>query len=342
MSIFTGTRCMVCNEKFGNNDDIVVCPDCGTPYHRECYLKNKACVNTLLHESGRPWQPMYDVGDDAMLYQDIKCKECSHTNPPMTLFCESCGNPLAALEFHNENVRKKIEESAVKTDNYTPRGYNQTQNNGVNISPYLINYTDRLCGYNPEEDYDGVKLSELGDYVDTNTHYYLPLFKRFKETSRNFSWNLTAMLFPELFFANRKMPLAALLAVLVRYIVFIPFFIEAFAIAGGTSVLAKFASQFNVTGSSFQMLEMLVYVLSYSLMFFCGSHANSLYYKKALKKIKSIKQKGELSDMPPQNVSAVIVKKGGTSGLWLALFICLDALPYLSIWCYNALSMFFK
>ena len=45
MSNFTGSKCIICENEFNDNDDIVVCPECGTPYHRECYQKEGKCVN---------------------------------------------------------------------------------------------------------------------------------------------------------------------------------------------------------------------------------------------------------------------------------------------------------
>ena len=47
--------CDGCKKKFNEGDDIVVCPVCGTPQHRECYEKNGKCVNAGLHESGFAW-----------------------------------------------------------------------------------------------------------------------------------------------------------------------------------------------------------------------------------------------------------------------------------------------
>lgn len=41
--------CPVCNNKFNEDDDIVVCPDCGTPHHRACYLNNGKCFNDEKH-----------------------------------------------------------------------------------------------------------------------------------------------------------------------------------------------------------------------------------------------------------------------------------------------------
>ncbi len=41
MSRFEGYICPVCMKKFTETDDIAVCPECGTPHHRECYLKKR-------------------------------------------------------------------------------------------------------------------------------------------------------------------------------------------------------------------------------------------------------------------------------------------------------------
>ena len=38
-------------------DDIVVCPDCGAPYHRACYEKQGGCVYADKHGTGFEWTP---------------------------------------------------------------------------------------------------------------------------------------------------------------------------------------------------------------------------------------------------------------------------------------------
>lgn len=49
--------CPVCKENFQTNDDIVVCPVCGTPHHRDCYKKNGECGNFEKHNNGFRWAP---------------------------------------------------------------------------------------------------------------------------------------------------------------------------------------------------------------------------------------------------------------------------------------------
>ena len=56
MGIHTGEKCIVCGQVFTDADDVVVCPECGTPYHRACWQKNGACINLPLHESGKSWE----------------------------------------------------------------------------------------------------------------------------------------------------------------------------------------------------------------------------------------------------------------------------------------------
>ncbi|MDR0197131.1 MAG: hypothetical protein LBI36_02790 [Oscillospiraceae bacterium] len=54
---FKGEQCPVCSERFADADDVVVCPECGTPHHRSCYLGNGDCANGSRHaEGGFEWK----------------------------------------------------------------------------------------------------------------------------------------------------------------------------------------------------------------------------------------------------------------------------------------------
>ena len=41
--------CPVCTKQFNENDDVVVCPECGTPHHKECYNNLGKCFNEATH-----------------------------------------------------------------------------------------------------------------------------------------------------------------------------------------------------------------------------------------------------------------------------------------------------
>lgn len=48
---FKNEKCAVCGMKFFDDEEIVVCPECGTPYHRECWRRTGNCVHSAVHGS---------------------------------------------------------------------------------------------------------------------------------------------------------------------------------------------------------------------------------------------------------------------------------------------------
>lgn len=55
MSKFTNKLCPVCRAPFTEDADIVVCPQCGTPHHRVCYLTKNKCALEEYHARGYEW-----------------------------------------------------------------------------------------------------------------------------------------------------------------------------------------------------------------------------------------------------------------------------------------------
>ena len=52
---YENCSCDGCGQPLLEGEDIVVCPDCGTPQHRACYELNNKCVNEHKHEEGFEW-----------------------------------------------------------------------------------------------------------------------------------------------------------------------------------------------------------------------------------------------------------------------------------------------
>ena len=48
---FKNEKCAACGMKFFDDEDIVVCPECGTPYHRECWNRIGTCIHSAEHGS---------------------------------------------------------------------------------------------------------------------------------------------------------------------------------------------------------------------------------------------------------------------------------------------------
>ncbi|MBQ8170600.1 MAG: hypothetical protein IJZ95_01295 [Oscillospiraceae bacterium] len=55
MSRFTHKLCPVCRKHFSDADDVVVCPECGTPHHRTCYKELGRCGLEKYHADGFVW-----------------------------------------------------------------------------------------------------------------------------------------------------------------------------------------------------------------------------------------------------------------------------------------------
>ena len=53
---YENSTCDGCGQPLLECEDIVVCPDCGTPQHRACYELNNKCVNEHLHAEGFEWK----------------------------------------------------------------------------------------------------------------------------------------------------------------------------------------------------------------------------------------------------------------------------------------------
>lgn len=55
MSRFDNKLCPICRKPLSEASDVVVCPVCGTPHHRACYLAKNHCGVEEYHDSGFEW-----------------------------------------------------------------------------------------------------------------------------------------------------------------------------------------------------------------------------------------------------------------------------------------------
>ncbi len=204
MGKYTGCECIICQKLFQDDDDIVVCPDCGTPYHRECYQTTGRCINEALHAVGGNWQSMQN--ELRKQQGGIECKHCGYVNLPEARTCVSCNLPLMQEEPENPENPEQAEFMIT-----TPDG-----------QQHYFKASDPCCGMSPEYQIEGERLGDVANFVRTNTLYYIPLFRRFQETKRKLSFNLPCILFPYFYFANRKMWLMAIFSGLVWILCSLP------------------------------------------------------------------------------------------------------------------------
>ncbi len=304
MSEYIGSKCIVCGELFTKNDDIVVCPDCGTPYHRECYFKEGKCINTTLHSESSSWKP-----DNFFIPEEdnteIECKNCGYMNANTGLFCKKCGFPLSrSTQNPNSNQR--------------------------NIPPFFYGGGD---SQNPKNEYleqleiDGIKISDYSTYIEKNQLYYLPQFLRFSKTNSQLSVNLSAMLFPEYFFFYRKMNLIGCIIFVFKILISVSTFLVSYKSGYFDGTIFDGMFNFTISNDSLNLIGTLSTVLYWVMTFGCATFANWFYFKKA----KSDITKTKAMDISDSEKAVKFKEHGGTSAKSVVLAMLIQYLLVSSI-----------
>ena len=90
--------CPVCGCIFGENDDVVVCPKCGTPHHRNCWAESGFCANAEKHKEGFVWvSPLVDIPKNPTATPDTKVP---------VVKTETKSTPSGALPFNEDELMK--------------------------------------------------------------------------------------------------------------------------------------------------------------------------------------------------------------------------------------------
>lgn len=270
---YKGNVCKVCGKKFTESDDIVVCPECGTPYHRECYKKEGRCINTELHQKHESWKP--EISEKNDYEEPYKCEKCGCENNPSSRFCEGCGASLydekKILDDMNDSLQKAVCES-------------------MNID---------------DEEIDGVKMYKLAYFVRNNIPYYITMFKRFNKTGKKISFNFLCFLFPYYYFAGRKMYGWAAASFAVITLLSVPAMMD--ILTGSNGLMTTIDSAITQT-SMFSAVLNVTNFLTIAFKIIIAMLANWIYCKFAVKSVKSLE--GSCSDT---EMVYVLMKKGGTN-----------------------------
>lgn len=293
---YTGERCIVCGSLFADGDDIVVCPECGTPCHRTCWEKTDKCSNTALHESGGSWKPAAKVTYTPPDGEPIRCIRCGALNEPDSHFCVECGLPL-------------------NFDRDSSRPFNGTDGTPTTDDvPSMQGMQMRTVRLTPQSDMgDGIKLADFIDYIGTSSLGILASFIKFAKTDRRLSFNLGALIFPELYFFYRKMTKLGILFLTISFILSIPNMIY-YGQSGAFGGMVLFSTPIDFKSADFLKLNEVCGILDIIMNVLAASYANYWYYKKARQDITRIRSEETASE---KDTSLQIRKKGGTS--WAAV-----------------------
>lgn len=327
MSNYTGTKCISCGELFKDGDDVVVCPECGTPYHRECYLREGKCINEALHASGQSWNQEQgcvhesETSEENESAENIRCIRCGFENTPEKLFCEKCGTPLMKNMSDERPFNTADGQGGFNRDMNGFGGMNGFNGSGMDGGPMGAQAFGRTI-YNQDSDIDGVKLGDYAKYVGGNPISFLSNFIRFGKFGGKLSLNLGAVLFPEVYFLYRKMKPWGILALLLFALLSIPNLIYAFSsgIYGVTMDVGV-----NIKSQNFIVIYNIAAYATLFIRIAAGLIANYLYYKQAKKDITKIREE-EISD--DSEAKLKIAAKGGVS--WAAVIVGLTVYAVIS------------
>ncbi len=181
-----GDNCPICKNEFNNNDDVVICPFCGAPYHRECYQNTGACVFEDKHDSGFEYispantkKTNIDESPDPAPTKGILCKKCQTANDASNIFCEHCGTSLHAPVAHPNSPRP------------TRSFFDGFFGGGNTVT-------------NPDEEIEGISHREWSAFFGQNAPFYLNRMQIMKSLQRPISFMFSAFFIGPFYFAYRK------------------------------------------------------------------------------------------------------------------------------------------
>ena len=271
---YENEQCQYCHETFCEQDDVVVCPECGSPYHRDCYKQSGACVRVDLHESGESYKSKEKeatVQEEIKL--EIKCPNCQALNDINKEVCDNCGFILKQPQSFKEVMV---------------------------FDPYAFDENQELD--------EGVTAGDVSKYLGQNSGYFISKYNRMKKTRNPISFNFAAFFFNYMYLIYRKGFVLGIILALILGVLNLPTTFVAMSTLTENIQMPQFAfltSEFveRMTNVSVYT-DTLVWLIEISIALFF----NWFYMKSVIKKVKSMKK------IYGNDYSAVAAKNGGVLG----------------------------
>lgn len=219
MPKYENYKCPVCHRQFEKDDDIVTCPECGTPHHRECYKLVGHCVNEGLHKND---------------YSFLEAEKPMKKEPEVIYY-----SPSENEDLQGEDIINEAKAQSVKDDEESNNDDKSKKAQG-GFSPFQTIQID-MGQYSEKGEIDGVSITDIAATIRNNVPRFISKFKQFSEKKKKLSWNWSAFFFGSFYLLFRKM-----------YKQGIAFFcLVISAIIGGEAAIMKFAPQYIEAMQSF-------------------------------------------------------------------------------------------
>lgn len=340
---YSELQCPVCNKQFSNDDDIVVCPECGAPHHRECYEAESHCFYLDKHCEGFDYRKL--TGDKSESEDGKLCSFCNYKNPSDSRYCNHCG-----LAFPDDNSTESAKGS-YDTDSGR-RTYGESDDNQKDAYDQNLNSTfvfDPMGGVSPEDEVgDSITAGEAAKFVKSNTPFYSRLFSNIRNYNRS-RFSFAGLLFSCVWLMYRKMykigtVLTVIYGLTTLASIYIAFVYQD-TIVNMQTQLYNFSSTFRFTFNSSALTglndfwlslsgEQMFAVIAFNLISIirtaihiaCGLYGNRWYYKHCMHKITEIKSEARNEE----DASARLQTQGGVNfPIAVSLYISYLILFYL-------------
>lgn len=301
-------KCPVCEESFKENDDVVVCPDCGTPHHRDCWKKNGRCFNEEKHGK-EITLPLAETDENEkkieVINEEIKLPETIET-----------------IEDIPIELRQKFLDNNPELKNLLELSEEREKTNKIG-SEFVSSYRAA---------------------VGNNASNYVIKFKFLDKKTSKYFWNGAAFLVPLGWSVYRKMyKLAAIIfavyalffGVLGGFILSNNELIEAtaeciledpeftqkiveYSQGNSSVVLTEKQTKLVEITEKFEIplwLQVFNYIVVFGTRFFMGMKSTQLYFKENEKRIEKARKKG----LDGEALKKYLSKKYGTLPMLIAV-----------------------
>lgn len=288
---YIGEECFGCKQTFGEDDDVVVCPECGTPYHRVCYKEFGECVNHQLHESGQSWSRSSEQKsktEESPSAPRTICPKCQGLNSSGAQNCVYCGENLTLGESESFDDKNMSEAGFFG-------GFG-----GIDMGATNQFLEEKLS--------DNVTVKEALHFVDSNAIYYIPIFRKMKAFGTKISFSFVCLFFPYFYFANRRMWLPAIITSILSALFSIPELLYIIGVQGASMPFMGNILTFIYDHEPFiDSLSEICGLASWVLRIVCFLFANWIYYRYTIKTIAKAKAQcgHELSPHQLKNLGGV-------------------------------------
>lgn len=282
--------CAGCHAYLFSEDDVVYCPVCGAPHHRECYNRLGHCALEELHGTDMQYDKIKAEEEKQQAAQPEK--EPTHENVEGLITCKMCHE---SYDFSLNSCPKCGAPNIAKAGGS------------------FVNF-DFLGGVPADYDIgETVTADEAKRFVAANTPRYIPKFAVLNKNNR-VSWNWMAFFFPCGWMLSRKMHKNGIIAgvlTVISSLLYLPFGNAVYSLgytdAQTSQQLAQSIYQnLPSIGTAVLAVAVLGLLFNLAIRFISAVFGDYLYKKYTVESIKTIRAESEDMDYDYR-------KKGGVN-----------------------------